>query len=514
MTDGATSFPSPACTVMMDILHSIALGFATALTWQNLIYCFIGVFVGTVIGVLPGLGPVPTISLLLPFSFTMDVASAVILMAGIYYGAQYGGSITAILVRIPGEASSVVTCLDGYAMARQGRAGAALGIAAFGSFIAGVLVTAALFVVGPALADFALAFGPAEYTALVLLGLLLVTQLSSGSQIDALLMVAFGLLLSTVGKDPIYGAERFTFHIFSLFDGLNIALLAMGVFGVAELLIMAEGGSAAVRPVVQPKRLIELLPNRADWRASALPILRGTGLGFFLGLLPGGGATLSSFSSYVLERRLAKAPERFGHGAIEGVAGPESANNAAAQSAFVPLLSLGIPANAVMGVILGALLIQGITPGPTLVANRPDIFFGVIASMLIGNLMLIVLNVPLISLFVQILRLPGSILAPLVIVFCVIGAYTLVQQRGRGDHHDRLRHRRLSHAQGRPRPGAAGARLRARQYPGDQLPPGAAGGQGHARVVLHAPDRGCAGGLLCRADRAAGGAGGHATARR
>jgi putative tricarboxylic transport membrane protein len=409
----------------MDILHAIALGFATALTWQNLIYCFVGVFVGTVIGVLPGLGPVPTISLLLPFSFTMNVASAVIMMAGIFYGAQYGGSITAILVRIPGEASAVVTCLDGYAMARQGRAGAALGIAAFGSFIAGVIVTAALFVIGPALADLALAFGPAEYTALVLLGLLLVTQLSSGSQIDALLMVAFGLLLSTVGKDPIYGTERFTFHIFSLFDGLNIALLAMGVFGVAELLVMAEGGSAAAQPVTQPKRLVELLPNRADWRASLLPILRGTGLGFFLGLLPGGGATLSSFTSYVLERRLAKSPERFGHGAIEGVAGPESANNAAAQSSFVPLLSLGIPANAVMGVILGALLIQGITPGPTLVANRPDIFFGVIASMLIGNLILIVLNVPLISLFVQLLRLPGSILAPLIIVFCVVGAYTL-----------------------------------------------------------------------------------------
>ena len=409
----------------MDVLNAIALGFATALTWQNLAYCFVGVFVGTVIGVLPGLGPVPTISLLLPFSFTMNVASAVIMMAGIYYGAQYGGSITAILVRIPGEASAVVTCLDGYAMARQGRAGAALGIAAFGSFIAGVLATTALFLVGPALADLALAFGPAEYTALVLLGLLLITQLSSGSHLDALLMVAFGLLLSTVGKDPIYGTERFTFHIFSLFDGLNIALLAMGVFGVAELLVMAEAGSAAAQPVAQPKRLLELLPNRADWRASWLPILRGSGLGFFLGLLPGGGATLSSFTSYVLERRLARAPERFGHGAIEGVAGPESANNAAAQSAFVPLLSLGIPANAVMGVILGALLIQGITPGPTLVANRPDIFFGVIASMLIGNLMLIVLNVPLISLFVQLLRLPGSILAPLIIVFCVIGAYTL-----------------------------------------------------------------------------------------
>src|SRR5712691_11778366 len=345
----------------MDLLHSIALGFATALTWQNLLYCFVGVFVGTVIGVLPGLGPVPTISLLLPFSFTMNVASAVIMMAGIYYGAQYGGSITAILVRIPGEASSVVTCLDGYAMARQGRAGAALGIAAFGSFIAGVLVTIALFLVGPALADFALAFGPAEYAALVLLGLLLVTQLSSGSQGKALLMVAFGLLLSTVGRDPIYGTERYTFGIFSLYDGLNMALLAMGLFGVSELLVMAEGGAGNAAPIVQPRRLAELLPNAADWRRSLMPILRGTSLGFFLGLLPGGGATLSSFSSYVMERRLAKEPARFGQGAIEGVAGPESANNAAAQSSFVPLLLL----------------------------------------------------------------VPGSILAPLIIVFCVVGAYTL-----------------------------------------------------------------------------------------
>ncbi len=261
--------------------QSIALGFATALTWQNLIYCFVGVFVGTAIGVLPGLGPVPTISLLLPFSFSMNAASAVIMMAGIFYGAQYGGSITAILVRLPGEASAVVTCLDGYAMARQGRAGAALGIAAFGSFIAGTIVTVVLFLVGPALADVALAFGPAEYTALVLLGLLLVTQLSSGSQIDALLMVAFGLLLSSVGKDPIYGTERFTFHIFSLFDGLNIALLAMGVFGVAELLIMAEGGAAASKPVTQPGRLMELLPNRADWRSSCCRSCAEPGSGSF-----------------------------------------------------------------------------------------------------------------------------------------------------------------------------------------------------------------------------------------
>jgi putative tricarboxylic transport membrane protein len=409
----------------MDFIQSIVIGFGTALTIKNIAYCFVGTFVGTVIGVLPGLGPVATISLLLPFSFTMDITSAVILMAGIFYGAQYGGSITAILVRIPGEASAVVTCLDGYAMARKGRAGAALGIAAFGSFIAGVLVTIALFVVGPALSGVALAFGPAEYTALVLLGLLLVTQLSASSQLKGLLMVSLGLLLSTVGRDPIYGTERFTFGIFTLFDGLNMALLAMGLFGVSELLIMAEDSSAHAKPIAQPRSLSELLPNREDWRLSTPSILRGTGLGFLLGLLPGGGATLSSFSSYVLERRLSKNPERFGQGAIEGVAGPESANNAAAQSSFIPLLSLGIPANAVMAVILGALLVQGIQPGPQLIANRPDLFFGLIASMLVGNLMLIVLNVPLISIFVQLLRVPGSILAPLIIVFCVVGAYTL-----------------------------------------------------------------------------------------
>ena len=409
----------------MDLLQAITVGFGTALTLKNVAYCFVGTFVGTMVGVLPGLGPVATISLLLPFSFTMDVTSAVILMAGIFYGAQYGGSITAILVRIPGEASTVVTCLDGYAMARNGRAGAALGIAAFGSFIAGMLVTIALFIVGPAISGVALAFGPAEYTALVLLGLLLVTQLSSSSQIRALLMVAVGLLLSTVGRDPIYGTERFTFGIFTLFDGLNVALLAMGLFGVSELLVMAEGGAGSAKPIASTGRLAELLPNREDWRLSWLPILRGTGLGFFLGLLPGGGATLSSFSSYVLERRLSRRPERFGQGAIEGVAGPESANNAAAQSSFIPLLSLGIPANAVMAVILGALLVQGLQPGPQLVAARPDLFFGVIASMLIGNLMLIVLNVPLISIFVQLLRVPASVLAPLIIVFCVVGAYTL-----------------------------------------------------------------------------------------
>ena len=398
---------------LMDSGQAIMLGFSTALTWSNLAYCFIGVFVGTAVGVLPGLGPVATISLLLPFSFTMDIASALILMAGVFYGAQYGGSITAILVRIPGEASAVVTCLDGYAMARQGRAGAALGIAAFGSFIAGVLVTIALFLVGPALANVALAFGPAEYTALVLLGLLLVTQLSSGSQVSALLMVATGLLLSTVGKDPIYGTERFTFGVFTLFDGLNIALLAMGIFGVAELLVMAAGGDEkaadgraaeqAVRTAALARRLARQHPaDPARHRPRFLP-------------RP---AARRRRDAVVVHRLCAGTAAREGPRRASATArsraspGPESANNAAAQSSFVPLLSLGIPANAVMGVILGALLVQGITPGPTLIANRPDLFFGVIASMIVGNLMLIVLNVPLISIFVLLLRVPGAILAP------------------------------------------------------------------------------------------------------
>lgn len=409
----------------MDLLDHLTLGFATALSLKNIAFCFVGVLLGTVIGVLPGLGPVATISLLLPISFAMDTTAAIILMAGIYYGAQYGGSITAILVRMPGEAASVVTCLDGYEMARQGRAGAALGIAAFGSFIAGTCATLALFLMGPAMASLALQFGPAEYTALVIVGLLLVTQVSETSKLQSLIMVMFGLLLATVGVDPIYGTERFTFGIYSIFDGLNIALLAMGLFGVAELLTIAERRETMGRPIAQPTRLRELLPKRDDWRRSAGPVARGTGLGFLLGLLPGGGATLASFSSYALERRLSRRPEQFGRGAIEGVAGPEAANNAAAQAAFVPLLALGIPANAVMGVILGALLIQGVTPGAALATSRPDLFFGVIASMLIGNLMLVILNVPLISIFVRLLQVPVSILSPLIIVFCVIGAYSL-----------------------------------------------------------------------------------------
>lgn len=409
----------------LEFVDHVILGFSTALSPSNLLVCFIGVFLGTAIGVLPGLGPTATISLLLPISFAMDTAAAIILMSGVYYGALYGGSITAILVRLPGEPASVVTCLDGYAMAQRGRAGAALGIAAFGSFIAGMVSTAALFTVGPAVASFALKFGPAEYTALVILGLLLVTYVSDTPKLSSLAMVMLGMLLSTVGIDPIFGTERFTFGIYSLFDGIHIATLAIGLFGVAELLIVAERSGAGVRLDRQATRLHELLPSKKEWQLSAGPIGRGTLLGFLLGLLPGGGATLASFTSYTLERRLSRTPERFGKGAIEGVAGPESANNAAAQAGFVPLLALGIPANAVMGVILGALMIQGVTPGPNMAKAQPELFFGVIASMLIGNILLVILNVPLISIFVQLLRVPMSILSPLIIVFCVVGVYSL-----------------------------------------------------------------------------------------
>jgi putative tricarboxylic transport membrane protein len=409
----------------MGILDYLAIGFSTALSLNNLLICFVGVFVGTAIGVLPGLGPTATVSLLLPLSFSMNPTAAIILMAGVYYGSQYGGSLTAILVRIPGESSSMVTCLDGYEMAKQGRAGAALGMSAFGSFIAGIAVTIALFFVGPALAQFALRFGPAEYAALVLLGLLLVTQISQGSRLNALLMACVGLLMSTVGVDQIFGDHRYTFGLLGLFNGFDVAIMAMGLFGIAELLTNAEGRESAPKPIAQPKRLIEMLPNREDWRLSAMPLVRGTSLGFLLGLLPGGGATIASFAAYVMERRFSRHPERFGKGAIEGVAGPESANNAAAQSAFIPLLSLGIPANAVMGVILASLLIQGVQPGPALMTKNPELFFGVIISMLVGNIMLVILNVPLISIFVQLLRIPISILSPLIIVFCVIGAYSL-----------------------------------------------------------------------------------------
>ncbi|MGG5822010.1 tripartite tricarboxylate transporter permease [Falsiroseomonas sp. HW251] len=410
---------------MMESLAGLAQGFGVAMTAANLLWCLVGVALGTAVGVLPGLGPTATISLLLPITYRLDATASLIMLSGIYYGAMYGGSITSILVKIPGEASSIVTCIDGHEMARRGRAGAALGISAFGSFIAGVVATFGVALAGPPLAGLALAFGPAEYTALVLFGLVLVTQIGEGSRLRALLMAALGLLASAIGLDPISGMPRFTFGIVELQDGLDIAVLAMGLFGVAEVLALAAARDDKAQMIDSPRGLRALLPDRADWRASAAPIGRGSVLGFVLGLLPGGGALISSFASYVMERRLAKDPSRFGQGAIEGVAGPESANNAAAQASFVPLLSLGIPSNVVMGVMIGALMIQGIAPGPMLAAQRPDLFWGVIASMLVGNVMLLVLNIPLLPVFVALLRVPQRILAPLILLFCVVGAYSL-----------------------------------------------------------------------------------------
>ncbi len=409
----------------MDFLSNLELGFSVALSAHNLLYCLIGVFLGTAVGVLPGLGPAATLSLLLPITFGMPPTSAVIMLAGIYYGTAYGGSITPILLNLPGEASSVVTCIDGHEMARRGRAGPALGIAAFGSFIAGTVAVVAISVVGPAVAGMALRFGPPEYAALVVLGLVLICFMSEADMVRGLTMVALGLLLSTIGLDPILGSERFTFGSTSLADGINLAVLAMGLFGVAELLMIATRPPEQAEFLRQPTRLRALLPGRADWRRSAGPIGRGTVIGFILGLIPGGGGIIASFASYVLEKRLSRRPEEFGKGAIEGVAGPESANNAGVQATFLPLLTLGLPANVVLAIMMGALLVHGITPGPRLVTDHPELFWGVVASMYVGNVLLLVLNVPLIAVFVSMLRLPYAILAPLILMFCIVGAYSL-----------------------------------------------------------------------------------------
>jgi len=409
----------------MDFFDNLQLGLSVALSFHNLGWCFVGVLVGTAIGVLPGLGPTATISLLLPFTLGMDTTSAVIMLSGIYYGAMYGGSITSILVKIPGEAASVITCLDGYEMARQGRAGPALGIAAFGSFFAGIVATFGIMLIGPSLARVAIVFGPAEKAALLVLGLLLVVHVSRTSFFNSLMMILLGLLLGTVGLDLVSGQQRFTYDIPYFYDGFEIAIMAMGLFGISELLFLVERALRAHRLIAQPRGMRALLPSKEDWRVSAGPIGRGSLLGFFLGLFPGGGAMISSFASYVMEKRLAKHPETFGTGAIQGVAGPESANNAAAQSSFIPLLCLGIPANIVLGVIIGALLIHGVTPGPQLIESHPQLFWGVIVSMFIGNVMLIILNVPLISVFVSLLRVPSSLMSVLIVIFCLIGAFSL-----------------------------------------------------------------------------------------
>ena len=406
----------------MDTLSSIGMGFQTALTPANLFACLVGVVTGTLVGVLPGLGPVAAMSLLLPTTFHISPVFAIIMMAGIYYGAMYGGSTTSILVNIPGESASVVTCLDGYQMARQGRAGPALGIAALGSFIAGTIATVGLMLAAPPLSRLAIRFGPPEYCALILLGLTTVTFLATGPMWKSLLMAALGLFLGCIGMDPRTGLSRFTFGLIELYDGVGLVPVAMGLFGVAEVLLNVE---QSMRSTVVETKIRNLLPTRADWAASIGPILRGTGLGFFLGVLPGGGSLISSFAAYAMEKKLSRHPEQFGRGAIEGVAGPESANNSATAGAFVPLLTLGIPSNAVMALLLGALIIFGVQPGPRLVVEHPQLFWGVVASMYVGNVLLLVLNLPLIGIWVQILKVPYPILFPLILLFCLIGAYSL-----------------------------------------------------------------------------------------
>jgi putative tricarboxylic transport membrane protein len=404
------------------MLDNLLLGFSVSLSFGNLVYCFFGCLLGTIVGILPGIGPGGTIVLLLPFTQKLDVTSAIIMLSGIYYGVAYGGTLTSVLMNIPGEVSTIVTCIDGYQMARKGRAGPALGMAAFGSFFAGTLSVVGIMIVAPPLASFALSFGPAEFTALMVGGLALVTYLSSKSYIKSLIMAVMGLILGCVGLDPVTGAERFTFGSLTLLDGVNIAPLAMGIYGIGEVLAMTEeeGGNVFVRTSYKLKNL---LPTKQDWKDSLGPIGRGSLLGFFLGLLPGGGAVLASFLSYGLEKRISKHPEKFGQGAIEGVAGPESANNSGTAAAFIPLLILGLPFNVVTAFILIAFMMHGVTPGPFILTQHPEVFWGVVTSMYIGNVMLLILNLPMIGIFVNILRTPYAVLAPLIAYVCFVGGF-------------------------------------------------------------------------------------------
>src|SRR3954454_17835923 len=406
----------------MEIFHNLWIGFQVAVHPLNVMYCFIGVILGTLIGVLAGIGPVATIAMLLPITFNLNPVAALIMLAGIYYGAQYGGSTTAILVTLPGESSSVVTCLDGYQMARQGRAGPALAIAAIGSFFAGCAATLIIAVAAPPLAEVALKFGPAEYFSLMVFGLIAATVLAHGSLIKAIAMVVWGLLFGLVGTDVNSGVLRFTFGVPELSDGIGFVVVAMGMFGTAE--IIANLDLKDKREVFLSK-VTHLYPTKEDLKRSWASILRGTALGSCLGILPGGGALLASFGAYTLEKKISSHPEQFGKGAIEGVAGPESANNAGAQTSFIPMLTLGIPGNAVMALMIGALMIQGIAPGPQVMNEKPQLFWGLIASMGVGNLMLVVLNLPMIGMWVKLLAVPYRLLFPAIFVFCCIGVYTV-----------------------------------------------------------------------------------------
>jgi putative tricarboxylic transport membrane protein len=404
-------------------LDGLAYGFTVALTPTNLVACFLGVLVGTIVGVLPGIGPVGAMALLLPSTFALHPATALIMLAGIYYGAMYGGSTTSILVNVPGEAGSIVTLMDGYQMTRKGRAGAALCVAAVGSFIAGTIGVVGIMLAASWLADLAIKFGPPEYFAIALGGLLLLSRLSGGSVVHSFVMVAIGLALGTVGMDTVSALRRFTFGSVTLSQGVDLVPVIMGLYGVAEVLVLAEQGIAKAHIV--SVRLKELLPTREEWRRSWAPIGRGSVVGFVTGLIPGPAAVLSTFIAYNVEKKVSRTPERFGHGAIEGVAAPESANNAATAGAMVPLLSLGIPFSPATAILLGALVIHGLQPGPLMIVQRPEVFWGFVASMYIGNLLLLILNLPLVGLFVSVLRLPQHVLATLVLVLCLVGAFSL-----------------------------------------------------------------------------------------
>jgi TctA family transporter len=406
----------------MDLIANLAIGFSTALTPLNMLYCLMGVFLGTLIGVLPGLGPTATIAMLLPVTFTLPPVSALIMLAGIYYGSQYGGSTTSILINVPGEAASVVTALDGYQMARKGRAGVALATSAIGSFFAGTVATVILALFAPPLAAIALKFGPAEFFSLMVLGLLASVVLARGSLLHATGMVVLGLLLGLIGSDVNTGAQRYTFGIPQLADGISFVVVATGMFGIAEVIRNLEDEEDRSTVV---SKISSLMPTREDWKRIIGPILRGTAIGSILGILPGSGSILGSFAAYAIEKKVSKNSAEFGQGAIEGVAAPESANNAGAQTSFIPMLTLGIPSNPVMALMIGAMIIQGIQPGPSVITEQPVLFWGIIVSMWIGNLFLVVLNLPMIGMWVKLVSVPYQLLFPAILVFCGIGVFSL-----------------------------------------------------------------------------------------
>jgi putative tricarboxylic transport membrane protein len=407
---------------VIETFSNLWLGFSVALSPSVLFYAFAGCIVGTLVGVLPGVGPLAGISLLLPVTFGLDATRAIVMLSGIYYGAMYGGSTTSILMRIPGEAASVMTCVDGYAMARKGRAGAALAIAAVGSYVAGSVSIVGLMLLAPPLANFALRFGPPEYFALLLLGLLVLAYMSGGSMLKAVAMAALGLLFGMIGIDQMSGYFRFAYGVVELGDGIGIVPVAVGLFGLAE--ILATAGLEKPPDVLRPT-LKELLPSRAEWRASVAPVGRGTLLGFLVGIIPGSAHIIASFVSYAIERKVSRRPEEFGHGAIAGVAGPESANNAATSGAFVPMLALGVPSGPIPAVMLAAMMVHGVSPGPMVISQQPELFWGFIASMYVGNLVLLILNLPLVGLFVNLLRIPYPMLYPAIVMFCVLGVYAV-----------------------------------------------------------------------------------------